>query len=64
MLRKTIESTLRTIATAMAARSITRSSTVYIPNNRTHIAPTAKASEAARDNAYAQSIPAMAEIVG
>jgi hypothetical protein len=28
------------------------------------IAPTAKAIEAARDNAYAQSIPAMAEIVG
>jgi hypothetical protein len=27
------------------------------------IAPTARASVAARDNAYAQSIPAMAEIV-
>jgi len=36
----------------------------YIPKSRTQIAPIAKASEAASDNAYAQSIPAMAEIVG
>jgi hypothetical protein len=37
-----------------------RSSTVYIANSRTQIAPIAKASEAPRDSAYAQSIPAMA----
>jgi deoxyribodipyrimidine photolyase-like uncharacterized protein len=51
-----------------AARTLARAERAklapHIANSRTQIAPSAKAIEAAMDNAYAQSIPAMAEIVG
>jgi hypothetical protein len=39
-----------------------RSSTVYIANSRTQIAPATRVSVAATDNPYAQLIPAMAEM--